>query len=142
MNELRKEKLSADIEALQGNEAFVQAVLTAGSIENIVRVLENYGIESTAEEISELAREGAAVLSPSEDELSLEDLEMVAGGGKWRGRLCFAAALVGGAVLGFACGAAITYSGGTLAIPGLKVAAGYAAITAPIVASAYAAKGW
>ena len=142
MNELRKEKLAADIEALQENELFVQAVLTAGSIENIVRVLEGYGIESTAEEIAELAREGAAVLSPSEDELSLEDLEAVAGGGKWRGRLCFAAALLGGAVLGAACGAAITYSGGALAIPGWKVAVGYAAVASPIVAAAYAAKGW
>ena len=36
MNELRKEKLAADIEALQENETYVQAVLTAGSIENIV----------------------------------------------------------------------------------------------------------
>ncbi len=142
MNELRKEKLAADIEALQENDAFVQAVLTAGSVENIVRVLDGYGIESTAEEISELAREGAAVLSPSEDELSLEDLEMVAGGGKWRGRLCFAAALLGGAIIGAACGAAITYSCGALAIPGTKVAVGYAAIASPIVVSAYAAKGW
>ncbi len=46
-----------------------------GSIGNIVRVLESYGIGSTAEEIPEPARKGAAVLSPSEDELSLEDLE-------------------------------------------------------------------
>jgi hypothetical protein len=38
-------------------------------------VPEGCGIGSTAEGIPELAREGAAVLSPSEDELSLEDLE-------------------------------------------------------------------
>ena len=99
MNELRKEKLAADIEALQENELFVQAVLTAGSIENIVRVLESYGIESTAEEIRELAREGAAVLSPSGDELGLEDLEAVSGGGKWRGRARLVLSAIGNIAL-------------------------------------------
>ncbi len=142
MNELRKEKLSADIEALQENEAFVQAVLNAGSIENIVRVLESYGIKSTAEEISELAREGAAVLSLSEDELSLEDLEMVAGGGKWRYRARFAAALLGGAVLGFGLGAAATYSGGALAVPAYNAAIAYTGVATAWVVAGYTKEGW
>ena len=142
MNELRIEKLSADIEALMGNETFVQAVLNAGSIENIVRVLESYGIASTEKEVSELAKEGAAVLAPSEDELSLEDLEAVAGGGKWRGRLCLAGALLVGAALRGICGAAIAASDG-LATPVVgKIAVGYTAFATATVVSAYAAKGW
>ena len=142
MNELRKEKLAADIEALQENETFAQAVLTAGSIENIVRVLEGYGIESTAEEIRELAREGAAVLSPSEDELSLEDLEMVAGGGKWRGRLRFATALVGGAALGFGLGAVSVVTGGLGAPAAAAIATAYGTASAVWVVDGYAKKGW
>ena len=142
MNELRKEKLAADIEALQENEAFVQAVLTAGSIENIVRVLEGYGIESTAEEIAELAREGAAVLSPSEDELSLEDLEAVSGGGKWRGRLRFGIALIGCAVLGAACGAVAGATGGLAAPVAGVVAVGTGLAASAWVVDGYAKKGW
>ena len=142
MNELRKEKLAADIEALQENELFVQTVLTAGSIENIVRVLEGYGIESTAEEIRELAREGAAVLSPSEDELSLEDLEMVAGGGKWRGRLRFATALLGGAVVGFGCGVLTAGTCGLGSSAGAVIAVGYTTVATVWVVDGYAKKGW
>ncbi len=142
MNELRKEKLSENIEALQENEAFVQAVLTAGSIENIVRVLECYGIGSTAEEIAELAREGAAVLSPSEDELSLEDLEMVAGGGKWRGRVRFAAALLGGAALGFGLGVVSVATVGLSAPAAAAIAGVYGTAAAVWVVDGYAKKGW
>ncbi len=142
MNELRKEKLAADIEALQENELFVQAVLTAGSVENIVRVLEGYGIESTAEEIHELAREGAAVLSPSEDELSLEDLEAVSGGGKWRGRVRFATALLGAAALGFGCGVVSVATGGLGAPATAAIAVGYGTIASAWVVDGYAKKGW
>ncbi len=142
MNELRKEKLAADIEALRENEAFVQAVLTAGSIENIVRVLEGYGIESTAEEIAELAREGAAVLSPSEDELSLEDLEAVSGGGKWRGRVRFAAALLGGAALGLGLGVVSVATGGLSAPAAAAIATTYGTASAAWVVAGYAKEGW
>ncbi len=86
--------------------------------------------------------EGAAVLSPSEGELSLEDLEMVAGGGKWRGRVRFAAALLGGAVVGFGCGVLTAGTCGLGASAAAVIAVGDTTVATAWVVDGYAKKGW
>ena len=76
---MKPEVLKEKLEALQENENFVEALKTAQSKEDLQRVLGEYGIGLTCEEVDCAAAEIERELETG-SELSEEALETVAGG--------------------------------------------------------------
>ena len=110
MTQERKETLQAQITAVLDNEVFMEGLTKAASAEDVCRLLADYKIETTTEEINELTENGNKALKRMEenvaDELEEEDLESVTGGSKfWRGFAAVTGAVAAGAVMGLICGA-------------------------------------
>lgn len=71
MNEMTAKKLAEVIDDVEANEKLDRA----SGIEEIAAILNEYGVEITAAELEEI------VVKSSGEELSLESLDQVAGGG-------------------------------------------------------------
>ena len=73
---MNREELTERLNELVEDRQFAEALGAAESVEDMVRVLGEYGVNVTAEEL-----EGLVASVPATGELSEEDLEAVAGGG-------------------------------------------------------------
>lgn len=75
MNEMTAKKLAAIMEDKAANEK----LSNANGVEEVVAILNEYGVEISAHELNEII---ATV--PVNGELSMESLDQVAGGGWWQ----------------------------------------------------------
>lgn len=84
------------------DDQFLKDFIVAKNSEEIQAVLAKNGIEATIDEINDFIQEGQQIVTEvlSTDELSEDELETVAGGGKWRGRIRQAITYVGVAGIG------------------------------------------
>ena len=129
MTQERKEILKKQITELVQNEEIFAILLACENVEQVGEVLKKQNIDVTVEEISEMRAEGELAIKNAQeasgDELDLENLENVTGGGSfWRGL----AAATGAAVLGFTLGVVAAPAAGTIGL-------GYAAVSAVWVAT-------
>ncbi len=130
MNGERKTQLQQEIAGALEREDFCNDLFTCEEPEKFHCVLAKYGISADISEIEELVLDGKNALNrmktTGNDELSLEQLESIAGGSKfWRG----VASVAGGAALGFGlgmvCGACPAFTPAAYKIAvGYSVAAG------------------
>ncbi len=145
MTNERKEEIRIQLTALLEDEAFLTAVLSAGESEKISKVMQENGIKVTPEEIDEFMDSGISQLAEMKesgsDELSIEDLESVAGGGKLRGALRYALVIGGAVAVG--AGLGVLVGAGALALgTAYAVGVGYAVIGGAWTLSGRAKKGW
>ena len=129
MTEERKEILKKQISELVQNEEIFATLLACEDVEKVREILNTHNIDVTVEEISEMSAEGELAIKNAQEasgeELDLEKLENVTGGGSfWRG----VAAATGAAVLGFTLGVVAAPAAGTIGL-------GYAAVSAIWVAT-------
>ena len=119
------EKNNSQISAVQAkameDEVFLREMVGARTTEDARKVLEKYGFTLSREEMESLMVTGKEALEEAarEGELSEDELDTVAGGGKVRGTLRFVASLAIGGAAGFAIG----LTGGAAA-PGAYIVAG------------------
>ena len=112
MNNERKGALQAEITALMEEEEFFAKLVTCQSAEETQKLLAAQGIEITLEEVTEFTALGEnALKNQTSDELSEDDLDMVAGGGLFKKikkaakkTLAFGGLALGAAAVGFASG--------------------------------------
>ena len=104
----RNEMLREQIAALFDMDGFSEAFFQCGTAENVSKLLAKNGVEATVEELNELEQEGNQALlqmkESADGELSLEQLEDVAGGGRLRRIARGAVSVIGGAALGYGMG--------------------------------------
>lgn len=122
------ETLKNQITEVVQNEEVCAAMLMCDSAEAVSELLAKNGIVATQEEISALKCEGDASVAKykasGENELSEEQLEDVAGGGKfWRGVAAFAGGAVAGFGLGLVCGVCPAFTP-----VATKIAVGYSVV--------------
>ena len=106
--EMRNDMALAIEEKALADDQFLKDLITARTSQDTQQVLSKYGFAVSMEEVNAFIEKGKSLLQNEakvDTELSEDDLEAVAGGGKWRGRLRYAGALLGGAVLGAGYGA-------------------------------------
>ena len=88
MEMTKKEMLAQEITAaVTENQEFYKAFISAQDAAALQKVLENHGFDFTVDEVNGLFCDGATeiVKQTSVDELSVEDLDAVSGGGIFRG---------------------------------------------------------
>lgn len=116
-------------------EEFCAALLMCDDVTKVQALLRENDIEATVEEIEALRADGEAeietVKNTAKDELSENDLEDVAGGGKfWRGVGAVAVGAVGGFGLGVVCGVCPAFTP-----TAYSIATGYAVVAGCWVAA-------
>ena len=145
MTNERKEEIRIQLTALLEDEAFLTAVLSAGESEKISKLMQESGIKVTPEEIDEFVDSGISQLAEMKescsDELSIEDLESVAGGGKLRFALRYALVIGGAVAVG--AGLGLFVGAGALAVgTAHALGAGYALIGSVWTLKGRDKKGW
>ena len=130
------EVIAAINEKALADEAFVREMVAAKNTEEAQAVLRKNGFTLSDEDLTALAEVGKEPLDEmlKNGELSEDELDSVAGGGKLRGTLRLVASLVAAA----ACGAIVGATGGA-ATPGAYIVAG---VLGTWTLAGYAKKGW
>ena len=134
MENNRKEMLAQQINAQINNEEFAKAFVSAADAASVQKVLQEYGIHITLEEVNDIFVDGAtSILNNQADELAEDQLDEVAGGGALRGTLRLAVSCAVGFGYGCLCGVC------PAACAGANYVAGGLAIW---TAAGYKKKGW
>ena len=139
MEKMRKEALQTMFTEAMESEEFCVKLLKCADAASVCKLLADNGIVATEEEIAQFKTEGDAVLANysnrANDELSMEELENVAGGGKARKVLRGALSLTGGAILGFGLGCA------SAVCPAFAPAAHAIGVSYAVAATAWTSQG-
>lgn len=125
------------------DDQFLKNLVSAQNAEETLQVLRENGFNLAIEEVKALIEQGTVSMKKAteDNELREEDLESVAGGGKWRGRVRFIGALARAAALGAGLGALCAVC--PAAAVALPYVAAYAGITSfDWVVKGYEKKGW
>lgn len=110
MTSERKETLQRQITDVMDKEGFIENLTKTSSAEDVCQLLAEYNIDTVPTEIDELTNDGHQALKNmrenENDELTEEDLSLVAGGSKfWRFLGAVVVGAAGGMVMGLICGA-------------------------------------
>ena len=136
MEQAKKEMLAQKLtEAVNKNDAFCQAFVSAKDAASIQKVLHENGIDVSLNDVEEMFTNGVGEISKAyaEGELTEEQMDSVAGGGFFRGTLRFVA------------GCAVAFGYGCLGGVCPAATAGVSYVVGGVVAFAtagYLRRGW
>ncbi len=145
MTSERREELRIMITALLEDEEFLKSIFSAKDNEERASILNAKGINITIEETAELLDEGCSQLEQYDEsgdrELTVDELEGVAGGGKLRAAVTYGVFIVGGVVVGGTLG--LFVGAGALALgTAYAIAVGYSLIAGVATINSRKKKGW
>ena len=145
MTQDRKDQLKNALMPYMEDEAFMTALMCSSDTTKMCELLSSKGIDVSAEDMDELIQDGYTQLSAYGDqvgdELSEDQLEEVAGGGKLRGAVRYGLVIVGAVAVGAALGGLVGI--GALAVStAYLIGLGYSLVGGVWTLKGRKKKGW